>query len=111
MESGLLSLYFCIDSFISAKLIKMNPMNFNWIPSDPYGKIWKLVYFLETQNPQNYAYFLLAEIRQTNQLRWKWKLFTKKTDHYPCQRNWGFSMDKYQAIDKINEICCFNFSS
>jgi len=80
-------------------------MHYNWIPADPFGQIWRLVCYVEDNNPNNYAYFLLAEVKQIKQKRWKWKLFTCKTDNYPVMKNWGYTFDRYDAIDKISHLC------
>jgi len=81
----------------------MKTSNLNWIPNDVYGNTWKLVYFIEKNNQSNFAYFILAEIRNFKNSVWKWKVFVNKTDHYPIKKNWGYVDNKAIAIKMVTE--------
>lgn len=82
----------------------MKKINFNWIPSDIYGRVWQFVYFLDLKDENNYAYILLAEIRQTNDGKWRWRLFTRRYNDHPEGQTKGICRSKNDALKLIKKI-------
>ena len=77
----------------------MQNTNFNWYPVDPYGKIWRFVYYFDKEDMSNYAKIEVAEVHCNHEDIWYWKFLKNNLFHSIIS---GFSNSRDEAMSAIS---------